>query len=191
LRLEGTNLGKTDIGILKEVFEFNEISFSLTDLKNCVDILNNMSDIELKDSINLINPGISDALNFCRDLGITNSVLTGNTKERALIKLGLNNLDSNFDLDLGFFGEIDFSRQQLVQNAKNYLNDLDNFEIVLIGDTPLDIVSAKENQLKVIGVSSGSHSFTELAKFNPDLLIHNFEENKTDFKNFIKELIKI
>jgi phosphoglycolate phosphatase-like HAD superfamily hydrolase len=191
LRLEGTNLGKTDIGILKEVFEFNEISFSLTDLKNCVDILNNMSDIELKDSINLINPGISDALNFCRDLGITNSVLTGNTKERALIKLGLNNLDSNFDLDLGFFGEIDFSRQQLVQNAKNYLNDLDNFEIVLIGDTPLDIISAKENQLKVIGVSSGSHSFTELAKLNPDLLIHNFEENKTDFKNFIKELIKI
>jgi phosphoglycolate phosphatase-like HAD superfamily hydrolase len=191
LRLEGTNLGKTDIGILKEVFEFNEISFSLTDLKNCVDILNNMSDIELKDSINLINPGISDALNFCRDLGITNSVLTGNTKERALIKLGLSNLDSNFDLDLGFFGEIDFSRQQLVQNAKNYLNDLDNFEIVLIGDTPLDIISAKENQLKVIGVSSGSHSFTELAKLNPDLLIHNFEENKTDFKNFIKELIKI
>jgi phosphoglycolate phosphatase-like HAD superfamily hydrolase len=150
-----------------------------------------MSEIELKDSITLINPGISDALNFCLDLGITNSVLTGNTKERALIKLGLNNLDSNFDLDLGFFGEIDFSRQQLVQNAKNYLNDLGNFEIVLIGDTPLDIISAKENQLKVIGVSSGSHSFTELAKLNPDLLVNNFEENKTDFKNFIKELIKI
>jgi len=62
-----------------------------------------------------------------------------------------------------------WSRDLIISNAKNSLTS-DQVGIV-IGDSPKDILSAKASGLKNIAVTTGNHSYTELGKYKPDLIL--------------------
>jgi HAD superfamily hydrolase (TIGR01549 family) len=49
-------------------------------------------------------------------------------------------------------------------------------DLTLIGDTPVDIQTAKNANIKSIAVSTGKHSFQELLKSHPNLLVNNLNE---------------
>jgi HAD superfamily hydrolase (TIGR01549 family) len=48
--------------------------------------------------------------------------------------------------------------------------------ITLIGDTPIDILTAKNSEIISIAVATGKHSHGELAIHNPDVLVYNLRE---------------
>ncbi len=185
----GSSLGKTDIGLIKDIFEFNQLEFDFQDLKKCVNLLNLKSSSENYKSTRGVNPGVEKALEYCIKVGAINSVLTGNSKSRAIDKLRSTNLITNLSIELGFFGDHDLSREELVKSAKNFAEKSNWQKIVLIGDTPLDVRAAEKNSLKIIAVASGNISYLELKVANPNFVIRNFTEDISYFEKIIKELI--
>ena len=184
----GSNLGKTDIGIIRDIFEFNEIKYQRGDLKKCLEILNQTSLNQINRDEYGIIPGVLKALNYCIEKGVVNSVLTGNSKARGVHKINLHNLASKFDLQLGFFGDTHFRRVDLVKFAKNKCSKLGLDRIVLIGDTQIDVDSAKSNDVEIVAVSTGKDSFLKLSTRKPNLLLRDFEKDFTVFQIFIDEL---
>jgi phosphoglycolate phosphatase-like HAD superfamily hydrolase len=98
------------------------------------------------------------------------AVGTGNFLPGAKIKLNHIGLMNYFNDDNLFCAsESYWSRDLIISNAKNSLTS-DQVGIV-IGDSPKDILSAKASGLKNIAVTTGNHSYTELGKYKPDLIL--------------------
>ena len=98
------------------------------------------------------------------------AVGTGNFLPGAIIKLNHVGLLKYFKNNNLFCASEKFwSRDLIIQHAKNSIT-YDQIGIV-IGDSPKDIISAKSSGLKIIGVTSGSHSCIELNEFKPDWIL--------------------
>jgi len=97
---------------------------------------------------------------------------TGNCLNGALTKLGHVDLLQYFDKNNLFCSsEKDWNRDLVIGNAKTSLVE-DQVGIV-IGDTPRDILSAKNSDLFVMAAATGAHSSIELLDMNPDYLLEN------------------
>jgi len=97
---------------------------------------------------------------------------TGNCLNGALIKLRHVDLLKYFDKSNLFCStEKDWNRNSVIRNAKNSLAE--NQVGIVIGDSPRDILSAKNSDLYVMAAATGAHSSTELLDMNPDYLLEN------------------
>jgi phosphoglycolate phosphatase-like HAD superfamily hydrolase len=95
---------------------------------------------------------------------------TGNCLNGALFKLKHLDLLQYFDKSNIFCAtEKYWNRNLVIQNAKNSL--LKNQVGIVIGDSPRDILSAKNSGLFVIATATGVHSAVELLDMNPDYLL--------------------
>jgi phosphoglycolate phosphatase len=101
-----------------------------------------------------------------------NAIATGNCKPGAVVKLTHINLIHFFKAKIIFHASIqNQSRDQIIAKAKD---SLDPGQVgVIIGDSPKDILSAKANELKVLGVATGMHSVDELKAYQPDHIVEN------------------
>lgn len=180
-----SNLGKTDLGLIKEIYELNKMQFNSRDIKLCMELLNLKSNSESYKLTRIVNPGVEKALNYARKVGATNSVLTGNSKLRVLKKISHTGLVPKLNLDLGFFGDLHYSREELVKSAKNAKGKQHVQKIILVGDTRLDVEAAQKNSLPIISVASGYETYSELNRLNPNFSIKDFN---TDFNLFTKIL---
>jgi phosphoglycolate phosphatase len=97
-------------------------------------------------------PGAANAL---RELShrndVVQSVLTGNTRASAEIKLRAFDLDSYLDFDIGAYGTDDDTRANLVGIARQRAEkahgvNFDDGATILIGDTPNDVAAAQARQ---------------------------------------------
>ncbi|MEJ5286156.1 MAG: hypothetical protein CH6_4447 [Candidatus Kapaibacterium sp.] len=111
---------------------------------------------------------------------VTIGLLTGNFKECAYLKLGLVGLDKFFAF--GAFGNESIERSNLpplaIERANRFVGKdiFTNDNTYIIGDSVLDIIAARKNNIKVISVATGRTEYEELVKMEPDLAIHNFSE---------------
>jgi phosphoglycolate phosphatase-like HAD superfamily hydrolase len=184
-----SNLGKTDIGLIKEIFDINNLEFKRKDLQSCLKLLNLKSESKKYRPKYSVNPGIEGALEFTDEIGAINSILTGNSKARAIDKLRRVNLISKLSIELGFFGDQNYEREELVKSAKKELEISKKQRIILIGDAQRDIQAAKINGVKIISVATGKDSYIVLKSLNPDFIIKNFTTDMYLFKKIMSELI--
>jgi phosphoglycolate phosphatase len=181
--------GKTDIAILREIFKIVEKDF----LPDQIDCLFREYLLFLKDEVAnsleyRVMPGIPElikALSEREDIII--GIATGNIEEAALIKLERSDLGDYFKF--GGFGSDFESREELIRIAiergKLFLNREREFErVFVIGDTPLDIIHAREAGAKTVAVATGSYSVSDLEKYNPDYLFENFSNFESVLKIF-------
>lgn len=185
-----SNLGKTDIGIIRDVFEFNGIRYEMNDLQKCLEILNQRSLIQIIKNDYSINPGVVKSLDYAITHGVTNSVLTGNSFTRAIHKIKLFDLFSKFDLQLGFFGDSHFTRGDLVRFAKDSCKKSEVKRFILIGDTLIDIDAAKKNGVDIAAVSTGKDSYLDLKSHKPNWVLKDFEKDHRLFQNIINDLTR-
>ncbi|SDN05869.1 Phosphoglycolate phosphatase, HAD superfamily [Actinacidiphila guanduensis] len=102
--------------------------------------------------------------------GVVQTVVTGNVRAVAEIKLAAFDLDRPIQWDLGAYGEDADERANLVLLALHRAGDVDPTEAVLLGDTP----AGRDAGVPVIGVATGGSSAEELheagaARVLPDL----------------------
>ncbi|WP_187366379.1 HAD hydrolase-like protein [Trebonia kvetii] len=98
------------------------------------------------------------------------SVLTGNVRQLAEVKLDALGLREGLDLCIGAYGEDHEDRTQLVHVARRRAAGVhgrsdDAFEgtaTVVIGDTPLDILAALDAGARAVGVATGSFAAADL-----------------------------
>jgi phosphoglycolate phosphatase-like HAD superfamily hydrolase len=114
-------------------------------------------------------PGAAEALQALaiRD-DIIQSVLTGNTRPSAEIKLRTFGLDRYLDLEIGAYGTDDDTRASLVNIARQRATSAHGIQFnrettVLIGDTPNDVVAARDGAARIIAVATGKDSVDDLA----------------------------
>jgi phosphoglycolate phosphatase-like HAD superfamily hydrolase len=113
-------------------------------------------------------PGAAAALDALAGVaGVVQSVVTGNLRSIAELKLSLFGLDGHIDFEVGGYGSDNSDRAVLVQRAlerasSRYGTGLPR-QAVVIGDTIHDIEGALANGLAAVGVASGGTSADELA----------------------------
>jgi phosphoglycolate phosphatase len=113
-------------------------------------------------------PGAAAAIEALAAAGVRQSVLTGNIRPLAELKLGLAGLGKHLDLDVGAYGDVHEVRAELVPVARQaaaavYGLDFDGASTVLVGDTPLDVAAALATGARAVGVATGSFPAFDLA----------------------------
>jgi phosphoglycolate phosphatase len=112
--------------------------------------------------------GAADAIAALAAAGIRQSVLTGNIRPMAALKLARAGLRDHLDLDAGAYGDTHEVRSELVTAARRaagqvYGADFPGTATVLVGDTPLDVEAALATGARVVAVATGSYGAAELA----------------------------
>lgn len=112
-------------------------------------------------------PGAKSAIASLAQAGARQSLLTGNVKAMAAIKLTPFGLTEHLDLDIGAYGDESAVRADLVHLARDrakqaYGTDFSGEATVLVGDTPLDVEAALVAGARAVGVATGHPTFESL-----------------------------
>jgi phosphoglycolate phosphatase-like HAD superfamily hydrolase len=107
------------------------------------------------------------------------SVLTGNIRTVAEVKLSALGLREALDLCIGAYGDDHEVRAELVHVARRRAaavhgrqpTDFAGSATVVIGDTPLDVEAALATDARAIGIASGRYSVADLAAAGADMVL--------------------
>lgn len=122
-------------------------------------------------------PGARDSLIALQfSPGVVQSVLSGNIKPNAVIKLSAFKLEGFIDFEVGGYGSDDDVRANLVGVAQEratakYGIRFDKTNTVLIGDTPRDVQAGRNGGAHVLAVASGSDSMEALRAEGADIVL--------------------
>jgi phosphoglycolate phosphatase-like HAD superfamily hydrolase len=114
-------------------------------------------------------PGAAEALRALSERNdVRQSVLTGNTRPSAEIKLRAFDLDRYLDFDIGAYGTNHEIRANLVDIARQRAEkahgvDFDGGATVLLGDTPNDVAAAQARGARIIAVATGKDTAADLS----------------------------
>lgn len=127
-----------------------------------------------------VMPGVARLVRvLAADPGATVGLLTGNIEAGARVKLEPTGLWPHFVV--GAFGSDDPDRRRLPAIARARARavagrDFAFAEVVIIGDTPLDVDCARACGAVAVAVATGQHRAAELAACGPDLLFRDFAD---------------
>ena len=127
-------------------------------------------------------PGVREALERLREQpGVTQSLLTGNIEPNAEVKLAAFGLDGLLDMEIGAYGSDHRRRGELVAVARRKALELrgEDFEprqIVLVGDTPLDVAAAIEGGARAVGVATGPYEQGDLKSAGADAVLPDLSD---------------
>ncbi|MBA3575537.1 MAG: haloacid dehalogenase-like hydrolase [Pseudonocardiales bacterium] len=113
-------------------------------------------------------PGaVTTLARLAAEADVRQSLLTGNLREVARIKLEVFKLDRYVDLDAGGYGADHTDRAELVRCAQDratrrFGHPFDNAHTILVGDTPNDVRAAQEAGVHMIGVATGGSDVEQL-----------------------------
>lgn len=129
-----------------------------------------------------IMPGIDEVLMALTvDSGTVQSLLTGNIRPNAEVKLASLGLDSIFDFDAGGYGEDSDDRADLVALAQKrattrYGDVFTEGNTLLIGDTPQDIRAGMRGGAHVLSVATGSYTRDDLGEAGATAVLGDFHD---------------
>lgn len=159
--------GMTDVAIVREGLRRGGIA----DTPESIEALLSAYVGKLPEEINrtqdyLVYPGVLETLeraSGCADCAL--GLGTGNIERGAKIKLARANLNRYFDF--GGFGSDHESRGELLRvgarrGAELLCVELEQCRVVVIGDTPKDVLAALAIDAECIGVGTGTNSPEEL-----------------------------
>lgn len=174
--------GKTDLLILEEALTHSGRSEPVTPVQldalyQCyVGLLEQELQADLASY--LILPGVEELLDRLHgEGGVAVGLATGNLELGARVKLAPGNLNRYFNF--GGFGSDAASRTELIQAGIRRAAEAHGVEefdsVVVLGDTPQDILHGKAAGARVVAVATGFYSRAQLAEFAPDLLVDRFD----------------
>jgi phosphoglycolate phosphatase-like HAD superfamily hydrolase len=182
--LEGVPVaGRTDRAIVSQVMSAIGVDPTDEEIVRLRDAYFESLPAELRRSVaepSGVLPGVSgliDRLDARSDVIV--GLLTGNFHGGAVIKLGHFDLWHRFRL--GAFGDAHLDRRALVPVAIERALDAGlgisrPEQIVIIGDTPLDVDCARANGARSLAVATGLYDFATLGASGADLTVHTLED---------------
>jgi phosphoglycolate phosphatase len=174
--------GRTDFGILSQLLEENGIPAAPDALNRLRRLYVDKLRGRLPKSTGRVLPGVVELLEQLKErdqfqLGL----LTGNLPESAKMKLEHFALDHHFDW--GIFGDQHPERGALGRYAMTPLRErfghsVEQHELVVIGDTPLDVLCAREIGCRVLCVATGVYDIQALQAHAPVHLVENMSDTQ-------------
>jgi phosphoglycolate phosphatase len=176
-----TFAGKTDLSIVREFFRRHHLDPSPEQFQRFFDLYVFWLDHLLHTTQGGICPGVwnfihnSQAIPHPPLLGL----LTGNIRLGAEIKLRHYYLWDSFEI--GAFGDDHEDRNQLaviaLQRAQSVLgSDLEAKDVLVVGDTPLDVQCAKTIGAQSLAVATGPYALDQLKATNPTQAVTSLGE---------------
>ena len=177
--------GRTDTGLVREFFGYHQISPTPENFRRFFERYVFWLDHILRESRTATCPGIWEFLKALKALPDPPvlGLLTGNIRLGAEIKL------RHFDLwDVfvtGAFADDHEERDEIAavarQRGRRLLGeDLRDDEVLVIGDTPLDIRCGRAIGARVLAVATGGAKFDELQQHRPDWAVQDLTKFPLD-----------
>jgi phosphoglycolate phosphatase len=162
--------GRTDRAILLDTFTLAGVADPRTRIDEFLALLGRQTaavDGSAQAEVHAL-PGAAAAIASLARAGFRQSVLTGNIRPLAALKLAAAGLGEHLDLDVGAYGDVHEVRAELVPVARHaaraaYGADFGGPATVLVGDTPLDVAAALATGARAVGVATGSFPAADLA----------------------------
>lgn len=162
--------GITEAVIFRETAKLHGLTTSRQDFERFADALaeaHREHSLELR-ARGLALPGAAALLDRLASLpGVVQTVVSGNVRSVAEIKLATFDLDRHVLWGIGAFGEDADERPDLVRTAlsratRHFGLDLASFDAVVVGDTPADVRAGLAVGVPVIAVATGRSSESAL-----------------------------
>jgi phosphoglycolate phosphatase len=124
-------------------------------------------------------PGVVGTLGRLMDLGVVLGIVSGGLEGSARIKLERGHLNRYFPV--GGFGTDSRHRHEITRVAIARVStmhgrDIEPSEVIVVGDTPLDVDAAKAVGAISLAVASGSSPVDELRRAGADYVLASLEE---------------
>jgi len=127
-----------------------------------------------------VYPGVPETLAALHEAdGVVNSLLTGNIEANAAVKVGAFGLDRWLDFEAGAYGSDPHERRSdLVEIARERAAARygQPTGAVLVGDTPLDVLAAREAGARAVAVATGFADPDDLRESRPDALLQDLRD---------------
>ena len=146
------------------------------ELASALRVIDEVTAEDMRTSPSIATVGAADLLAHLAQAGASQSVLTGNTPERAQLKVTTAHLADHIDFDSGFYGDVHSTRMELVAAAAEQLSLQKGLQPVIVGDTPLDILAAHASGFPVIATTTGIFDATALQEHRPDAVVFDFSD---------------
>lgn len=173
--------GRTDVNLVREFFGFHGIAATAENFQRFFQRYVFWLDHILEQSHTQMCPGVLEFLEQLKTLPRPPllGLLTGNIRLGAEIKLRHFDLWKSFET--GAFADDHEDRDQIAaiarQRGSRILGEeLVNGQVLVIGDTPLDIRCGRAIGAKVLAVATGGAKFEDLGKHQPDWLVRDLNE---------------
>jgi phosphoglycolate phosphatase len=173
--------GRTDVAILREFFVHNAIAPSPENMEQFFEAYVFLLEHMLQSLPGGVHPGVWTWLHELRALPHQPVIglLTGNIRLGAEIKLRQFNLWGQFAT--GAFADDSAERNEIAAIAKQrgeglLGQTLQGDEVLVIGDTPLDIACARAIGAKILAVGTGMYRPKDLLPLKPDWAVDNLEK---------------
>jgi phosphoglycolate phosphatase-like HAD superfamily hydrolase len=178
--------GRTDHQIATAMLESGKVTHSDDRLPRMLDALASAlaAKRELIRAEGHAHPGARQALAaLARRPGVVQSLLTGNLEANAAVKLSAFGLERYLDLEVGGYGSDPHrARSDLVAVARRRAAakyGAEPEDVVLVGDTPLDVRAAREAGARCVAVASGPHGPEELRAAGADAVLADLTDTGT------------
>jgi phosphoglycolate phosphatase-like HAD superfamily hydrolase len=173
--------GRTDVSLVREFFGFHNIAPTPANFARFFERYVFWLDQILRESRGAICVGVTEfiaGLKALREPPLL-GLLTGNMRLGAEIKLRHYDLWEQFQT--GAFADDHEERDQIAaiaraRGSRLLQRDLMDEEVLVIGDTPLDVRCARAIRAKVLAVATGGHTLAELEQSAPDRAAANLSQ---------------
>jgi phosphoglycolate phosphatase len=123
--------------------------------------------------------GVVESLDRLIDQGVVLGIVSGGLEGSARIKLERGHLNRYFPV--GAYGTDSRDRHEITRVAIARVStmhgrDIEPTEVMVVGDTPLDVDAAKAVGAVSLAVASGSYTVDELRSSGADLVLKSLEE---------------
>lgn len=177
--------GRTDTSIVREFFVRNQIEPTPNNFRRFFDCYVFWLDQMLRQTAGMVLPGVTRVLKGLGSLAKPPVIglLTGNIRLGAEIKLRHYELWDSFVT--GAFGDDHEERNCIAGVARDrgekiLGKKLRGDEVLVIGDTPLDVECAKAIDARVLAVATGNFPRKDLMAHNPTWAVETLEEISVD-----------
>lgn len=156
LRKQADVTGSTERVILRETARLHDIPYSddlFTRFADALGTQHIQHAAELRERGHAL-PGAASILTALAEFGVRQSVVTGNVRAAAEVKLAVFGLDSYLELDDGAYAEDGDERLGLLRAALERTG-VQADTAVFLGDTPADVAGGLAAGVRVVAVATG------------------------------------
>jgi phosphoglycolate phosphatase len=135
-------------------------------------------EVEISEGYRVL-PGVVETLDRLMDRSVALGIVSGGLEGSARIKLERGHLNRYFPV--GGFGTDSRDRHEITRVAIARVStmhgrDIRPSDVMVVGDTPLDVDAAKAVGATSLGVASGNYTVDELRGAGADLVLASLEE---------------
>lgn len=179
LREQASVTGSTERVILRETARLHDIPYDeglFTQFADALGAVHVRRAADLRERGHAL-PGAAAILAALDKKGVRQSVVTGNIRQAAEVKLAVFGLDTYMRLDDGAYGEDGETRPELIHAALSRASAPAE-AVVFLGDTPADVAGGRAAGVRVVAVATGRTPVAELREAGADVVLDGLADTE-------------